>query len=132
MKYKITLEGHTYVVEVVEGKAMLLEEYEALAPAPAPAPAAPVAVAADTASESTPAPITVTGAGEPVNTPLPGTILQVKVTAGQAVKKGDLLVVLEAMKMENEIVAAKDGTVTQVVVQPGATVATGATLLMLQ
>ncbi|MBQ6946992.1 MAG: biotin/lipoyl-binding protein [Clostridia bacterium] len=130
MKYKITLEGRTYVVEVEEGKPMLVDEYEALAPVPA-APAAPAPAAAPEASAA-PAAAAVTGEGEPVNTPIPGTILQVKVSAGQQVKKGDVLIVLEAMKMENEIIAARDGTITQVVVQPGATVETGATLLVLK
>ena len=73
----------------------------------------------------------VTGAGEPVNAPMPGTILKVNVSQGQAVKAGDCLVVLEAMKMENEILAPKDGTVTQVVVTKGAAVDTGAPLVVL-
>ena len=131
MKYKITLEGRTYVVEVVEGKPMLLDEYEALAPV-APAPAVTPAPAAAQAAPAAAAPAALTGEGEPVNTPLPGTILQIKVTAGQSVKKGDVLVVLEAMKMENEITAPNDGTVTQIVAQPGATVETGAVLLVLK
>ena len=130
MKYKITLEGHTYEIEVEEGKAMLLDEYEAIAPkAPAPAPAvAPAAPAAAPTPAAAPA---ITGNGEPVTAPMPGTILRVAVNAGQAVKKGDLLVVLEAMKMENEISAPEDGTVTQVVTHVGATVATGDALIVL-
>ena len=62
---------------------------------------------------------------------MPGTILKVNVTQGQAVKAGTVLVVLEAMKMENEIMAPKDGTVTQVVVSKGSTVDTGAPLVVL-
>ena len=65
------------------------------------------------------------GAGEPVNAPMPGTILDVKVTAGQAVKSGDVLMILEAMKMENEIMAPKDGTVTSVSASKGASVQSG-------
>ena len=110
MKYKVTLNGRTYEVEVEAGQAMLLAEYEAIAPAPAAA--APVA-------------------GEAVKAPMPGNILRVNVTAGQAVKEGDLLVVLEAMKMENEIFAPKSGTVAQVLVSKGATVDTGATMVVL-
>lgn len=130
MKYKITLEGRTYEIEVEHGNAMLLSEYEAVAPV---APAAPVA-AAPAAAPAAPAPAAstvVTGAGEPVNTPMPGTILQVLASVGQAVKKGDVLVVLEAMKMENEITSPKDGTVTQVAAQQGTTVDTGALLVVI-
>ena len=110
MKYKVTLNGRTYEVEVEAGKAMLLSEYEAVAPAPAAA--APVA-------------------GTPVVAPMPGNILKVNVSAGQTVKEGQVLVVLEAMKMENEIMAPKAGTVSQVVVAKGATVDTGAPLVVL-
>jgi biotin carboxyl carrier protein len=70
-------------------------------------------------------------AGEAVTAPMPGNILKVNVTVGQAVKEGDLLLVLEAMKMENEIFAPKNGTVAQVLVQKGATVDTGATMVVL-
>ena len=133
MKYKVTLNNRVYEVEVEAGEAMLLDEYEAIAPA-APAPAAPPAPPAPAAAPAAPAPAAapaVTGAGEPVNAPMPGTILKVNVTQGQAVKSGDVLCILEAMKMENEIMAPKDGTVTQVVVSKGATVDTGAPLLVI-
>ena len=66
-----------------------------------------------------------------MNAPMPGTILKVNVSAGQAVKEGDVLVVLEAMKMENEIMAPKSGTVTQVVVSKGSSVDTGAPLVVI-
>ncbi len=131
MKYKVTLNGRTYEVEVEQGKAMLTDEYEAYAPAPA-APAAPAAAAP--AAPAAPAPAAapaVTAAGEPVNSPMPGTILRVEVAQGAAVKEGQLLVVLEAMKMENEILAPKDGTVAQVVVQKGSHVETGSPLIIL-
>ena len=114
MKYKVTLNNRVYEVEVEAGQAMLLDEYEAVAPAAAPA-AAPVA----------------TGAGEPVTAPMPGTILKVNVTQGQAVKAGTVLCILEAMKMENEIMTSKDGTVTQILVSKGATVDTGAPLVVI-
>ena len=130
MKYKVTLNGRTYEIEVEAGKAMLLDEYEAIAPAPvAAAPAAaPVAAPAAAAAPAAPA---VTGAGEPIVAPMPGNILKVNVSAGQAVKEGDVLVVLEAMKMENEILAPKNGTVTQVLVSKGASVDTGAPLVVI-
>ena len=131
MKYKITLKGRTYEVEVEAGQAMLLAEYEAIAPAaPAPVAAAPVAAPA-AAAPAAPAAVAVTGAGEPVNAPMPGTILKVNVTQGQAVKAGDVLCVLEAMKMENDITAPKDGTVTQVVTAKGASVSTGDALVVI-
>ena len=130
MKYKVTLNGRTYEVEVEAGKAMLLSEYEAVAPAPAAAPAAPAA-AAPAAPAAAPAAPAVTGSGEAVNAPMPGNILKVNVKVGDAVKSGTVLVVLEAMKMENEIMAPKDGTVTQVLVSKGSTVDTGAPLVVI-
>ena len=130
MKYKVTLNGRTYEVEVEAGKAMLLDEYEAVVPAAAPvaAPAAaPAPVAAPAAAPAPAAPV----AGDAVTAPMPGNILKVNVTAGQAVKSGDVLCILEAMKMENEIMAPKDGTVTQVLVSKGANVDTGAPLVVI-
>ena len=104
MKYKVTLNGRTYEVEVEAGKAMLIDEYAAVAPV-APVAAAPVAAApAAAAAAPAAAGVTVSG-GEAVNAPMPGNILKVNVAVGQSVKKGEVLVVLEAMKMENEIMA---------------------------
>lgn len=130
MKYKVTLNGRTYEVEVEAGKAMLLDEYEAIVPSAPAAPAAAPAAAAPAAPDAAAAPV-VTGAGEAVNAPMPGTILKVNVTQGQKVAEGAVLCVLEAMKMENEILAPKAGTVTQVLVAKGATVDTGAPLVVI-
>ena len=135
MKYKVTLNGKTYEVEVEAGEAMLVDEYEAYAPAPvaAPAPAAAPAAPADApapAAAAPAAPVAV-GAGEPVTSPMPGNILDIRVAQGDAVKSGQVLIILEAMKMENEIVAPRDGVVNQIVTSKGATVDTGATLIVL-
>lgn len=127
MIYKVTLNGKIYEVEVEKGEAVIQAEYDAALPqsapvaqvaAPAPQASAPVATAAAPASA---------GANS-VCAPMPGTINVVKVTSGQQVKKGDVLFLLEAMKMENEIYADKDGKIGQVFVQKGASVATGAPL----
>lgn len=132
MKYKVTLNNRTYEVEVEEGKAMLIDEYEAYAPA-APAPvatAAPVAAAPAAAAPAAPAGASL-AAGELVKSPMPGNILKINVTQGQKVSEGDVLLVLEAMKMENEIVATKSGTVAQIVTAKGAVVETGAPLVVI-
>ena len=130
MKYKITLNNRTYEVEVEAGKAMLLDEYVAMAPAVS-APAAAPAAQEQPAPAAAPAAPAVTGAGEAVTAPMPGNILKVNVTVNQAVKEGDVLCVLEAMKMENDIGAPKAGTITQVLVGKGSVVDTGAPLVVI-
>ena len=137
MKYKVTLKGKTYEVEVEKGEAMILDEYAAAAPAPAavPTPAAAPAAPAPTpapapapAAPATPAPA---ASGTVVTSPLPGNVLSINVNVGDAVKAGQLLVLIEAMKMENEIVAPTDGVVKQIVASKGTVVATGDTLLVI-
>lgn len=124
MRYKVTLNDRVYEVEVEEGQAMLVDEYALAAPAAAPAPAAVPAAAA--------CPVAVpSAAGEAVKSPMPGNILKIAVCQGQQVAEGDVLIVLEAMKMENEIVAPKAGTVAQILVSQGAVVETGAVLAVL-
>ena len=131
MKYKVTLNNRTYEVEVEEGKAMLIDEYEAYAPA-APAPVAAASVAAAPVAAAPAAPVgAALAAGEVVKSPMPGNILQINETQGQKVNEGDVLLVLEAMKMENEIVATKSGTVAQIVTAKGAVVETGAPLVVI-
>ncbi len=132
MKYKVTLNEKTYEVEVEAGKAMLLDEYEAYAPAPAPAAVPAPAPAAAAPAVPAPAPAAaVTAAGDTISAPMPGNILRIEVNQGDAVKKGQTLLILEAMKMENEIAAPRDGTVAQIVTAKGAVVETGTPLLVL-
>ena len=131
MKYKVTLNNRVYEVEVEQGQAMLIDEYELSAPAAPAAPVVPVAAAPAAVTAAPAAPVSV-AAGEPVKSPMPGNILRIEVSQGQQVNEGDVLMVLEAMKMENEIVAPKDGTVAQVVAAKGANVDTGAPLIVLQ
>ena len=129
MKYELTLNGRTYEVEVELADPMLMQEFQSCAPAPA-APATPATEAVPSAAPVAAA--SITGDGESVDSPMPGNILKVNVSAGQVVKEGDVLVILEAMKMENEIMAPKGGTVTQVLVEKGATVETGAPLVFIR
>ena len=105
-KYRVNVNGTVFDVEIEEMTGA------PAAPAVAPAPAAPAAPAG----------------GEKITAPMPGTILAVNVTSGSAVKKGDVLMILEAMKMENEIMAPCDGTVTSVSVTKGAAVESGTLL----
>ena len=128
MIYKVTLNGKVYEVEVEKGEAVIQAEYEAALPvahaAAAPAPAAAAAPAPSAAAASAAAPAAQAGAGT-VPSPLPGNINEVRFSAGQTVKAGDVVIILEAMKMENEIVAPKAGTLTKIHVQKGAVVNTG-------
>ncbi len=123
MKYVVNLNGKKYEVDVSESDAVLLNVSDAapVASAAAPVQAAP---AAAPAAQST-------AEGAKVLSPMPGTILEVKVQNGQAVKAGDVMFILEAMKMENDIVAPQDGTVKQIVVSKGASVDTDAVLAVI-
>lgn len=136
--YKFTINGNAYEVAVnsVEGKTASVNvngmDYQVeLENAPATAPAAaPKAPAAEQPAVQSPAPAAVpAGAGEKVPSPLPGVIIEVSVKEGQAVKAGQKVAVIEAMKMENEIAAPKDGTVTAIHVNKGDSVLEGADIV---
>ena len=120
-KYRVNVNGTVYdiTLEVLEG-----ETAKAPTPVAAPAPASAAAPA------PAPAAAPVAG-GQSIDAPMPGNIISVNVKPGQAVKKGDVLLILEAMKMENEIMAPVDGTVANVAVNPGQTVQSGQQLLTL-
>ena len=114
-KYRVNVNGTAYEVEIelIDANAVASAPAKEAAPAAAPAPTAAPA------------------GGQAINAPMPGTILKVNVQNGQSVKKGDVLMILEAMKMENEIMAPCDGTVAGVAVAQGATVDSGAVLCTL-
>ena len=121
MKYIVTLNGMDYEVDVTELEEAIVTSVAQSAPAVPATAAVPTPAPAASAS---PAPASVNGTGTPVKSPMPGTILKVNVTAGQKVNEGDILFILEAMKMENEIVSPVNGTVSQVIANKGASVAT--------
>ena len=145
MKYVATINGKKYEVEVEK-----LEAYKSLdrngvaapaapvlpASAPVQRPAAPAPVAAAPAAAPAPTPAPAPAAAAPagattVEAPMPGKILNIKVSEGQAVKFGEVVVIMEAMKMETEIVAPADGTVSKILVKAGDSVDTGAALVAL-
>ena len=114
-RFNVTVNGKVYDVAVEETTGSGAPAPVAVpAPAPAPTPA--------------PAPAASAGAGEKVTAPMPGTILDVKASNGQSVSKGDVIMILEAMKMENDIVAPCDGTITSILVKKGDSVQSGDTL----
>lgn len=126
MKYIVTLNGKSYEVEVEKGGASIVRT--------ADIPAASV----QTVSEPTNKPTAVPAvdkqniAGEPVKAPMPGTVVDIKVSPGAAVKKGSVLLILEAMKMENEITAPRDGVIAQINASKGSSVNTGDILVVFQ
>lgn len=128
-QYTITVNGNTYHVSVEEGFTAAPAAAPVAAPAPAPKAAAPAAPAPE---QPAAAPATSGSTGSvKVNSPMPGKIISVKATVGQAVKKGEVILILEAMKMENEIVAPQDGTVAGINVSAGQSVEAGTLLASL-
>jgi len=126
---KITVNGKTYDVMVEETGSVASAPVAAAPVAAAPAPAAEAAEAP--AAPAPAAPVAAPAGSETITSPMPGTILSVKVNAGAAVKAGDVLLVLEAMKMENEIKAPHDATVAAVLVKQGDSVDSGSDLVSL-
>ena len=125
MKYKVTLNGRIYEVVVEEGEAILEAEYDAAAPATAEQTAASVP-----ASSSVPA-APVSGKGEIISAPFPGTVVRICRKAGDSVKKGEPIVIIEAMKMENEISAPRDAEIIAIHINGGQTVEKGTALVSL-
>ena len=127
MIYVVNINDKVYEVEVEKGKANIVKTTTAVAPVQVvetvqtatPAPQAPAAAAGNIS-------------GEPVKAPMPGAILDIKTNVGAKVKKGQLLFILEAMKMENEIFASLDGVVSQIMVSKGSNVSTNDILMVIQ
>ncbi len=126
MIYVVNINDKSYEVEVEKGKANIVKTTTVAAPAPivqsAPAAAAAPQAAAPAGNVS----------GEPIKSPMPGSILDVKASVGAKVKKGQLLFILEAMKMENEIFSTFDGVVSQIMVSKGSSVSTNDILMVIQ
>lgn len=134
-KYNVTVNGTVYevLVEEVSGAAATSIPTPAPAPISTPAPTPAPAVSAAPAPKAPTAPAAPAAAGSiNVTSPMPGTILNINVSAGQSVKKGETLCVLEAMKMENDIPAPQDGVVASVNVSKGASVQAGDLLISLK
>ncbi len=126
MKYIVTLNGKNYEVEVEKTEAVITSVSDAVAPVAAPA--APVAAPAAAPAAPAAAP---TAGGTNVVAPMPGTILAVNKNVGDSVNAGDVIMVLEAMKMENDIVAPCAGVIKQILVQKSSTVETDAVLAVI-
>ena len=122
MKYVVTLENKQYEIEVEQGEAVVLSESTIAVNA---VPQTASAVSSSTSQASAPS------GGEVVPSPLPGVVLKVCVSAGQQVKAGQLITVIEAMKMENDIVSPRDGVISQVLIVTGQTVEIDAPLVVL-
>ena len=130
MKYIVTINDNNYEVEVEQGEARVVKTAETAAvPVVVNAPVQQATAAVPAAQPSAPV---ATMAGEKITAPMPGIILQIKKSSGEPVKKGEIVLILEAMKMENEIIAPRDGVIAQVTAVKGASVNTGDVLVVLQ
>jgi len=129
-KYNVTVNGNTYEVDVEEvGGAPEVKAVQVVAPAPQPAPKPAPAPAAKPAPK--PAPPPASGEVEQILAPLPGAVISVNVAVGDVVKKNQVLLIFEAMKMENEIVSPRDGTVTAIFAAKGDVLESGKPVLSL-
>lgn len=126
-KAKVEVNGIPFEVEM-QGSSLVEEALPTVSTEATPATTTPAAPAAETPAAA-PAATSGPGAGTPVKAPLPGVVTKILVSAGQAVKNGDTVLVLEAMKMENNITAEADGSVTGICVSAGDSVMEGTTLL---
>lgn len=127
--YRVNVNGKVYEVEVEEITA---GGQQTVAAAPAPAPVAPKPAPVAPAPAPTPAPAPKAAAtGEIVEAPMPGTIVDIKVKVGDTVKEGDLVAVIEAMKMETDLFSTKSGVVTAINAGKGASVNTGDAIITL-
>ncbi len=128
-KFNVTVNGKAYAVEVEEVGGFTYQPVQQEAPIQQAAVTAQTQAAPEPSKTSAPAPAPKAPSGpvsgETISAPMPGTILDIRVTEGQSIKAGDILVILEAMKMENEIVSPKDGIVNGIHTSKGATVSTG-------
>lgn len=128
-KFRIKINEKEYMVEMEEFGAPAVAAAAAQA---APVQAAPVAAPVAAAAPVAPAPVVGSGEGEPITAPMPGKILDIKVNVGDVVTENQVLAVLEAMKLENEIVAPRAGTITAVIATKGAPIDVGQTIVIIQ
>jgi glutaconyl-CoA/methylmalonyl-CoA decarboxylase subunit gamma len=131
MKYIVTVNDKNYEVEVERGEARVLSIAAATPVFAAAMPAVPAVAPLPVATPTLVKAVPDGQGGTPLNAPMPGTILSILKNPGDRVKKGDVVIILEAMKMENEIVAMTDGTISQIVVSKGTAVTTGDLLVLI-
>lgn len=127
MKYKVTLNDRVYEVVVEKGDAMIESEYEAVAPVAPVQQSVQTAVAPASVQANAP-----TAGGNAFNSPLPGTIVAIKCEVGKTYKAGDVLFVVESMKMENDVTLDKDATISAILVTKGQNIQSGTALCTLK